>query len=254
MPFLYENTIQNTRYAVWEVAESSAFFIENLPSSFIENNSEYAGISHEKIKIQWLASRFLWYKMTSENPDFFVEKDAFGKPYLCESALHYSVSHSGAFVAVVESDTFCGIDIQIPTLTIDKIAHRVMHESDWRELERHGLDTTLFWSAKEAIFKAWTVGGLAGKNIRLHGFSQKQTMKLETEETQTNSIEINNIQTKDTQAESIRAGQLLLHEAAGSVVLDEEKKATYTIFYEKNAAFTLAIAIKQVNLSYYQKY
>ncbi len=216
MPLFSENTFQNTRYAIWQIAEDEAFFLANLPIDFLEKNNEYAAISHPKSKQQWLASRFLWYKLWQENVHenlpFLIEKNEFGKPYLQNSRYEFSLSHSDNFVAVMMAKTPCGIDIQTPNPKIDRLAHRFMHPSDWQELENHNLETTLFWSAKEAIFKAWTVGGLAGKNIRLANFSQTQT-------------------------------------AEGLVVLNEELKTKYQVFYQKKPLFTLSIALGEGILS-----
>ncbi|MEY4926652.1 MAG: hypothetical protein RI894_1088 [Bacteroidota bacterium] len=207
MPVFFYKTLPIARYAVWYIQEDAAFFLENLPATFLKFEKEYVQITHNKIKLQWLASRYLWYKIAGEQADFCLEKSAFGKPFLKNSPLQYSISHSGDFVAIVEAAAPCGIDIQMATDTIDRIAHRIMHENDWRELEKHSLDTTLFWSAKEAIFKAWEKGGLAGKNIRLHGFDKPS-------------------------------------EAHGSVVLQEKKQKEYALFYEKTPEFTLAIALE----------
>ncbi len=210
MPLFSENIFQNARYAVWQVAESEAFFLENLPNDFLEKNPEFAEISHPKAKQQWLAARFLWYKLWYENTDeklpFSIVKDEFGKPYLEGSNYHFSLSHSDNFAAIIISKTTCGIDIQTPTPKIDRLAHRFMHPSDWQELEKHQLDSTLFWSAKEAVFKAWTIGGLAGKNIRLTNFSPNKT-------------------------------------AEGLVVLNEIVKTKYQVFYQKTPLFTLSVAL-----------
>ncbi len=211
MPLLFQRNIHNVRYAVWRIEENIAFFIENLPPNFLQTHEEYSQITHPKIKIQWLASRYLWYKMTAEPASFCIEKSIFGKPYLQNAALQYSISHSENFVAIAEAALPCGIDIQVPTGTIDKIAHRIMHESDWQELEKNKLDTTLFWSAKEAIFKAWEKGNLAGKNIRLHDFKE-------------------------------------VSEARGSVIVEERKQKRYFIFYEKNLDFTIVLAVEEEDL------
>lgn len=221
MPLLLEYSNQAMRYAVWQITENSSFFERALPSVFLVENEEYAAITNQVRKLEWLAGRFLWYKMTGEPTNFRVEKNDVGKPSSPDSLLFHSISHSGAFVAWIEAATPCGIDIQVPKSTIDRIAHRIMHESDWHELqtynqnEQHNenaptLEASLFWSAKESVFKAWGVGGLAGKNIRLSRF-------------------------------------LPANKACASIFSEEKIIENYSIFYTKNYDFTLTIALKQDN-------
>ena len=218
MPLLLESANETMRYAVWQLTENASFFEQALPSVFLVENEEYAAITHAARKLEWLAGRFLWYKMTGEPSNFSIKKNDFGKPYAPNTAFFHSISHSGAFVAWVEARTSCGIDIQVPKPAINRIADRIMHESDWQELQTYNqneqtnehtrpLDASLFWSAKEAVFKAWGIGGLAGKNIRIRHVSIK-------------------------------------NRASASIFSQEKIIENYTIFYTKNDDFTLTIALK----------
>ncbi len=86
-----------------------------------------------------------------------VIKDQFGKPHLENAQWHISISHSQNKAAVIASPKLVGIDIQNFVPRIDRIAHKFMNQLETAFLsENFYLEQLhIFWSAKEALYKAY---------------------------------------------------------------------------------------------------
>ena len=95
------------------------------------------------------------------------------KPFLANEEYHFSISHCGDYAAAIVSKTArVGIDIEIPTPKMEKIAHKFLNEDEKASFGMTDIrQLTLLWSAKESVFK-WYGNGqvdfsehiLLGKN------------------------------------------------------------------------------------------
>ena len=107
---------------------------------------------------EWLASRDLLFQIAAlpERPKCLY--DDFGKPYLEGIAKHISVSHSELWCAAMISDRPCGVDIQVYSETVRRIADRFLTPEDLvriAEAENPLHQLHLLWGAKECIYKAY---------------------------------------------------------------------------------------------------
>ena len=84
-----------------------------------------------------------------------------GKPYL-NNGVKVSISHSHNWLAVLFSTTHeVGIDIEKVRDKILKVKHKFLSEKELRELKDASLEKyTLYWCAKEALYKASGISGL----------------------------------------------------------------------------------------------
>ena len=90
------------------------------------------------------------------------------KPYLENEQYHFSISHCGNFAAAIVSNSQrVGVDIELVTPRIHTISHKFLTDAektfleDWELLSKVHLElTTILWSAKEAIYKWYSVGSL----------------------------------------------------------------------------------------------
>ena len=90
---------------------------------------------------------------------FLMERDEFGKPWPMNRNGYISISHSATWVA------FCyhpnqpiGIDIENTRVQLEKVAHRILHQSELSILEKSKnkqRTLQLFWGGKEALYKAY---------------------------------------------------------------------------------------------------
>ena len=155
---------------VWQAMPDAVFALESLPD-YVQYAEELAQLHHAARREEWLISRHLLYEIDGRQADFSLQKDAFGKPYICRRAYQISLSHTAHFTAIVQADYPCGVDIQVLTPKIVRIAAKFMHPTEWRNIEDGNPDYDLrlhqYWCAKEAVYKAWGKKNLAFKDIRI---------------------------------------------------------------------------------------
>ncbi len=75
-----------------------------------------------------------------------------GAPYIIDSKIHISVSHSSKFVAVALCPHPCGIDIESIGRNFEAVASRYISEEEMELGDRTTLLPQL-WSIKEALYK-----------------------------------------------------------------------------------------------------
>ena len=148
MPLFYQHTINDaTKIGVWHIAESENFFLRKVPLSNI--------ITHWRKRLQHLAGRYLLQELFPDFPYHLIEIADTRKPFLPNEECHFSISHCGDYAAVIVSrNNRVGIDIELVTPKIERIKYKFLSEY---ELDLHPAADkkllTLFWSAKEAVFK-----------------------------------------------------------------------------------------------------
>ncbi len=138
-------------------------FDENIESEFskLENSLspqetiEIRNIKNENFRRQKIAGRVLLNSILGEAGK--IEYDQHGKPHLISHTLDISFTHCKDRVAVMLSKKTAGIDIQDVTPRIRKIVHKYMNQPELDSLKEETCDThaTLYWCAKEALYKAY---------------------------------------------------------------------------------------------------
>jgi len=178
VPLFYQHTInQTTKLGIWQIKEQENFFSGEVPLQ--------QSITHPHKRLQHLAGRYLLKYLF---PDFPYEEILIAdtrKPYLPGEQYHFSISHCGDYAAAIVSSTHrVGIDIEIPSVKVQRISHKFIHEDEraWLNEDIVQILTatdelvliTTLWSAKEAIFKWYSLGEVDFKNhIRLYGSIEK---------------------------------------------------------------------------------
>ena len=109
--------------------------------------------------------------MLGNDTESEIGKTDEGKPYLAGRSEKISLSHSGNYAAVIISkNTETGVDIELISERIFRIAHKFVNESE-REMLLSDKDMeTLYviWSSKEVLFKYHGFGALDfRKHLRL---------------------------------------------------------------------------------------
>jgi phosphopantetheinyl transferase len=95
------------------------------------------------------------------------------KPFLPGEEYHFSISHCGDYAAaIVSRDKRVGVDIEIPVEKILWIKDKFLSTEELADFGDKDIDQlTLYWSAKEAVFK-WDGNG--GIDFREHIHLEKQ--------------------------------------------------------------------------------
>ncbi|HVY76379.1 MAG TPA: 4'-phosphopantetheinyl transferase superfamily protein [Puia sp.] len=161
MPLFYQHNINEfTRLGIWKIAEDEAFFLERVPLK--------RDVSHPHKRLQHLAGRYL---LTVLFPDFPLEEILIAdtrKPYLPDEKYHFSISHCGSFAAAVVSSRYrVGIDVEQAAPGIERIREKFLSPKElsvaYEGIDRSGhrlRQLTLLWSAKESIFKWYSLGSI----------------------------------------------------------------------------------------------
>ena len=162
LSLFYQHIInQTTKLGIWEIEEVENFFLAKVPLQ--------QSITHPHKRLQHLAGRYLLKYLFPDFPyDEILIADT-RKPYLPGEQYHFSISHCGDYAAAIVSSTHrVGIDIEIPSPKVQRISHKFIHENEKHWLEPFSFQhrtsnvelQTILWSAKEAIFKWHSLGGI----------------------------------------------------------------------------------------------
>ncbi|HQD09283.1 MAG TPA: hypothetical protein PLQ65_06445 [Flavihumibacter sp.] len=120
MALFYQHNInQRTRLAIWRIEEPESFFLQQVPLK--------RDVTHPYKRLQHLAGRFLLRELFADFPLAEIEVADTKKPFLPNEKYHFSISHSGNFAAaIVSSESRVGIDIELVTPRIERIAHKFL--------------------------------------------------------------------------------------------------------------------------------
>ena len=183
MPIFFQHQInETTRLGIWKIEETEDFFKGNVP--------RHRDVTHPHKRLQHLAGRFLLQFLFPDFPYYLVQIADTRKPFLANEQYHFSISHCGDYAAaIVSKDKRVGIDVEIPVEKILRIQDKFLSAEEKKifniQNSKNALlpgtgdyrHHTLFWSAKEAVFKWYGNGGV---DFRKHIHLQKQNEGAET--------------------------------------------------------------------------
>jgi phosphopantetheinyl transferase len=160
MPLVYQQNINaSTKLGVWHIAEPEEFFMEQVPLQ--------REITHPNKRLQHLAGRYLLKELYPDFPYDLIRIADTRKPFLENEAYHFSISHCGAFAAVIVStDHRVGVDLELVSGKVERVKHKFLSDAEQQLLkEIPGFPWSVFneklltaaWSIKESLFK-WQAG------------------------------------------------------------------------------------------------
>lgn len=157
---LREAVSPSAEIGILEITSSSAEeLIKALPE---ERKPEFLSLKNEFRKKEILATKILIMELLGKEADIFYDKN--GKPFLKNSNVHISLSHSGHYVAAIsDKKNSTGIDIQKITLKIDRIKEKFLgkNELSYVSAGKNIIDTLhVLWGAKECIYKEHGAGDI----------------------------------------------------------------------------------------------
>lgn len=171
MPLFYQQDINaNTKLGIWKISESEDFFLQKVPL--------HRDITHPHKRLQHLAGRYMLQELYPDFPYKLIRIADTRKPFLSNEAYHFSISHCADYAAaIVSTSQRVGIDVELTTAKMERIAPKFLHEDEQQLLSEtkksllidypdHSLNKdpwllhTLFWSGKEAVYKWFGLGGI----------------------------------------------------------------------------------------------
>ncbi|MBN1199250.1 MAG: 4'-phosphopantetheinyl transferase superfamily protein, partial [Bacteroidales bacterium] len=112
-------------------------------------------ISNQTRKLQWLGCRMALSHLL-QTPRIGIRYDPFGKPFLASGRADISFAHTGKLAAAICSSTNkVGIDLEQVREKITRVASRFLtpEELEMTSGKDHLEIMTLFWAAKETLYK-----------------------------------------------------------------------------------------------------
>ncbi|WP_158618222.1 4'-phosphopantetheinyl transferase family protein [Chitinophaga lutea] len=151
---------------MWKIGEEEAFFRKTVT---IEPE-----VHHPHKRLQHFAGRYLLVELFPELPVNDIRIMDSRKPYIPGNPYYFSISHCGDYAAaIVSRREHVGIDIELVQPKIGRVAHKFLALREAEFISRtHKLPhQTVCWSAKEAVYKWYGMGGLDFKaNMQLQAF------------------------------------------------------------------------------------
>jgi len=120
------------------------------------DKAQYIKFKNANRKKEWLAVRYLLKKLCKNN--IYIKYNKNGKPLL-SNGKNISISHSGNLIGIFVSDNKIGLDIEKINPKIEKIKHKFLNKFELSMINKstNFLDTlTMFWCAKEAMYKLYS--------------------------------------------------------------------------------------------------
>ena len=163
MPNYAHHTFEDGGVAIWHITESADELYAQLSTH--RYDTQLADKTNEARRAEWLAVRLLVRLLFG--PEAEVAYHPSGRPYLKDSTIHISISHTRGYAAVAYStDRLIGLDIERIADRIERIADRFTSPAeagyiDSYEQQERLLYHLINWSAKETLYKLFDSSSLA---------------------------------------------------------------------------------------------
>jgi phosphopantetheinyl transferase (holo-ACP synthase) len=152
VPLIEDRKVGKNRLGLWKIDGSETVFETRFPEV-----AASLSVRHPRTQLQRYASRLLIHEMLGELPE--VWKDEHGKPHLKNFGLEISISHTEGYAAVLLGKGKLGVDVQHFKPNVMKVRDRFLDENEL-QMAQDIETTTLFWAAKEAVYKYNALPGL----------------------------------------------------------------------------------------------
>lgn len=183
MPLLALHKEERWTVGIWQITETISELLAALPAEAHYNKriEQFASATRRK---EWLASRVLLQTLCGEHQEIAYEED--GKPYLPDSDIHISISHTKGFVALILSETLrVGVDIEYFNPRVRNIRHKFLShaENSFIDPRQETEQLLLCWCAKETLYKLLAHEGIQfSSHLNILPFSAAHRGYLHVEE------------------------------------------------------------------------
>ena len=179
--YLKKELEDDARIYVWEITETEEELMANtaVPDNELEELQYTRSEARRKEK---LATRALLNEIFPEK--LYLGHHDNGKPYLQNTAMEISISHTNRFVAILlHPDEDLGIDIECLDRDFSAVEKKALSEDELEDLEddkRKTLQLAIYWCAKEAIYKRMSISGVDfAEQIEVEGFTPRDEGEIE---------------------------------------------------------------------------
>ncbi|OYU94905.1 MAG: hypothetical protein CFE21_14600 [Bacteroidetes bacterium B1(2017)] len=157
--FLQKNLNAETLLAVWHIQESKEQLLDLLGKNLSEESQNLRLNSANAL--HYLASRVVLCELF-KNQEITLTKNAQNKPslWINKKEWNISITHSHEFAAIIITPTGkIGIDIEQINSRISRVKHKFLNQTelDFAGSENQIEEQTLIWSAKETLYKIYSL-------------------------------------------------------------------------------------------------
>ena len=146
----------HSRVGIWQITETEEELrsLSSVPSDEME---EISYIKSESLRKQKLAVRCLLDALFEEK--VYLSHHDNGKPYIENSAMNISITHTNRYVAVILNPTDeVGIDCESLDRDFSAVKKKALSEDEIEEVEeideeQRNEQLAIYWCAKEAVYK-----------------------------------------------------------------------------------------------------
>lgn len=173
MPLVYYNKISNgLELGIWHITES----VDELLKYLYLNKEEFSTLysfKSEKRKKQWMSYRALIRTIVQTDFIYRIYYDENNKPYLVNPTRAISVSHTDNYSAVLINENvneIRGLDVEKLSEKAFRNKNKFLTDEEINLLPMDNLYfySTLFWSAKESVYKKSNIPNIFLKsNIKI---------------------------------------------------------------------------------------
>lgn len=156
---------------IWKMEESREELFLLFPEHALHNAIEYVKKMRSERRItEWLSTRILLFRLLGEEKTILNRVD--GKPFLEDSNVEISISHTKDYVTIFLHDTSpVGIDIEIRSERVRKVADKFISDKEYIDPSQETVHQLLHWSAKESMFKLMEENEIDFKDhLHIHPF------------------------------------------------------------------------------------
>lgn len=168
MPIIHiktDNTV-NAEIFFWKIEESITELSDIIADGGMLLSQAQKRFKSTKRQCEWLATRALLMQTPYKKSQILYHSN--GQPYLENSNMHISISHTAEFVAVAIADTPIGIDIEMKNRNAIAVADAFLQPHEAETLQGNtdrDKEALRMWTAKEAAFKLYPDRSLVLKDI-----------------------------------------------------------------------------------------
>ena len=148
MPIIIDQKVSSARVILWELTESDIEIANTLDCHHELVNSLFKN-QNTKLSFGWK-----YVLKTILNNDYTgIYKDEHGKPFLIDSKLNFSVSHTKNIIAIaLHEHKEIGIDIEYCSDKVERVKHKFLCDQELNNISSL-TELTQFWCIKEATYK-----------------------------------------------------------------------------------------------------
>lgn len=149
------HTPNQSHILLWKIEEDANFYLQHLkltPYDIAEINKFLI----EKRKLQWYASRYTLKQMLNTDEIVHLHKNEQGKPFILNSHLQLSLSHTNAITAAMTNPSLkVGIDVEQIKEKVKRVSNKFTTDIETVKMTSQNEITYLItiWSAKESLYK-----------------------------------------------------------------------------------------------------